>query len=176
MKKLSLAVLVTAMLGQVASGMMARPEIPVFRAKLVEVDNDDVIALSRVWLTMNKRSALGTPSSFTFEERTPVNCIALEGHRCPPFMTTFKQFPISEVWTDQCGSIHYTAIERRFGRREPQPMIMTPPAKLEVVDHRARFCEDYRKYMWDVELSQYYGDAVETRSFGGNPKPVVSIH
>lgn len=174
MKKLGIAALLTAVIAHGAFGMVARFERPILRAKLVELGNDDVIGLKRSTLTLNQRELLGMPTSFTFEERVPV--VYITHAECPPtFLTTRKNFSITGVEVDHCGSLHYIAMESRDRRQGSLPTIMTPPAKLEVVSHQTRLCDDNRKYMWDVELTNFYGDGAETRSFGGNPRPVVSI-
>lgn len=137
-----------------SSAMLPRKLVADLKATLVEHRGPQEIG-KHLQKTLTRETLQGStkPVAFTFFEEKQVYCVTAP---CPPVPVT-RHFAIVSVENAGCGSLRYIAKEANPGR-----------GALEVVDHSARRCEDYRPYRWEITLH----DHRVTRTLSGNPKAV----
>lgn len=139
-------------------------ERPIMEASLVEFDQTghEVVGHVEKKLTMHRRDGQRKATMFTFSEEQQVMCVTAP---CPP-LKEVEKFKVLSFETDDCHSTIYRAVSR--GRNSPR-------VELKLVDHTTSFCDIYRKYAWEVELTYPRRPRSIVRNLYGNPEAVVTI-
>jgi len=163
-------VLTAAFITSIAAQAITIPgwERPIERADLEEFDGQGReigIGLDKS-LTMLRRDRSRYATSLIFNEDQRVYCVT---YPCPPLRNS-SVFKLRRPVPTECGSTKYVGFERTF---RPGRLLPRLAKKIELVDHRTRYCRDYKRNLWEVTITDY--DRRLTRWFGGNPEPVYSI-
>ena len=139
---------------------------PIAIAALTEIDltGHEVGSELLKQLTMNQQDGAGEATSVTLHEMSQVYCVTTP---CS-LVANIAVFKLVQTRPGNCGSTLYTAVEST-PREGQEPRVM------EVVDHRSRICEDYKKYLWELKLSTTSNGQSSIRFFQGNPQSTYAI-
>lgn len=125
-------------------------------------------------LTLHRNSQTLKPSTFTLTE-TVGSTPCKEGAGCAPMPVSMKvrTFRIAKVTATRCGSIHYIA-EEVLPYLASVTILPQTWARLEVIDHHYRFCQEPKRHLWDVWLTNFPHprkvDPARTQYLYGDPE------